>query len=104
METDDLLCSRNARSQKVEKGAASCPPCSQNAHDRNVLVRCAQSRATLAAPLKRSRKRELSLDARTLGERQTATLICGNRERKRSSRTPTLVLSYRNVRSQKGLV
>ncbi|MEP6891109.1 MAG: hypothetical protein ABI955_10505, partial [Nitrospirota bacterium] len=30
---------------------ARCPPCSQNAHDKNVLVRCAQSRATLATPL-----------------------------------------------------
>ena len=26
--------------------------CSQNAHDKNVLVRCAQLRATLATPLK----------------------------------------------------
>jgi hypothetical protein len=35
---------------------ARCPLCSQNAHDEAVLVRCAQSRATLATPLKRSIK------------------------------------------------
>jgi hypothetical protein len=52
MEPDDLLCSRNARPQKDEEGAARCPPCSQNAHDETVLVRCAQSRAALATPLK----------------------------------------------------
>ena len=34
------------------EGTARCPSCSQNAHDQNVLVRCAQLRATLAAPLK----------------------------------------------------
>src|SRR6185295_20291031 len=33
-------------------GAARCPPCSQNAHDETVLVRCAQLRAALATPLK----------------------------------------------------
>jgi hypothetical protein len=37
-----VLCSRNARPEKDEKGVARCPSCSQNAHDRNVLVRCAQ--------------------------------------------------------------
>jgi hypothetical protein len=42
METDDLLCSRNARPMKVGKGVARYPSCSQNAHDQNVLVRCAQ--------------------------------------------------------------
>jgi len=52
METDGILCSRNARPQKEGKGAARCPSCSQNAHDQNVLVRCAQYRTTLAAPLK----------------------------------------------------
>jgi len=36
---------------KQWRGAARCPPCSQNAHDETVLVRCAQSRATLATPL-----------------------------------------------------
>jgi hypothetical protein len=46
MEPDDLLCSRNARPPKDEGGAARCPSCSQNAHDKTVLVRCAQSRAT----------------------------------------------------------
>jgi hypothetical protein len=45
------LCSRNARPQKDEEGVARCPPCSQNAHDETVLVRCAQSRAALATPL-----------------------------------------------------
>ena len=44
MEPDDLLCSRNARSKKDGEGAASCPSCSQNAHDETVLVRCAQSK------------------------------------------------------------
>ncbi len=46
-------CSRNARPQKDEVGTARCPPCSQNAHDKTVLVRCAQSRAALAVPLER---------------------------------------------------
>ena len=53
MEADGLLCSRNARSRKDGKRAARCPSCSQNAHDRNVLVRCAQERAASATPLKR---------------------------------------------------
>ncbi len=52
MEPDDLLSSRNARPQEDEEGAARCPPCSQNAHDETVLVRCAQSRAALATALK----------------------------------------------------
>jgi hypothetical protein len=52
MEPDDLLCSRNARPEKDEERVARCPPCSQNAHDETVLVRCAQSRAALATPLK----------------------------------------------------
>jgi hypothetical protein len=34
------------------RGAARCPPCSQNAHGETVLVRCAQLRAALATPLK----------------------------------------------------
>ncbi len=51
-----LLCSRNARPQKDEEGAARCPPCSQNAHDETVLVRCAQLRAALATPPKRGRE------------------------------------------------
>jgi len=29
----ELLCSRTARPQKDEEGAARRPPCSQNAHD-----------------------------------------------------------------------
>ena len=33
-----LLCSRNARPQKDERGAARCPSCSQNAHDETVLA------------------------------------------------------------------
>ncbi len=33
MEPDDLLCSRNARSQKDGERVARCPSCSQNAHD-----------------------------------------------------------------------
>ena len=53
MEADDLLCSHNARPQKDGEGAARCPSCSQNAHNKNVLVRCAQSRAALATPLTR---------------------------------------------------
>jgi hypothetical protein len=47
------LCSRNARPQKDGEEAARCPPCSQNAHNETVLVRCAQLRAALATPLKR---------------------------------------------------
>ena len=61
MEPEDLLCSRNAWSRKVRRkglkrfhcsrsarpqkggaGAARCPSCSQNAHDKTVLVRRAQ--------------------------------------------------------------
>ena len=40
------LCQR-----KNGRGVARCPSCSQNAHDKNVLVRCAQSRAASATPL-----------------------------------------------------
>jgi hypothetical protein len=40
-------------SARGEGGAARCPLCSQNAHNKNVLVRCAQWRATLATPLTR---------------------------------------------------
>src|SRR6266850_5369788 len=36
-----------------EGGVARCPSCSPRPHNQNVLPRCAQSRATLAAPLKR---------------------------------------------------
>ena len=36
------LCLCNARPEKDKEGAARCPFCSQNAHDQNVLVRCAQ--------------------------------------------------------------
>ncbi len=53
MEPDDLLCSRNARPQKVGEGAARCPSCSQNAHGETVLVRCAQKRAASTTPLTR---------------------------------------------------
>ena len=55
------LCSRNARPQKGGKGAARCPPCSQNAHDETVLVRCAQLRAALATPFKRGMKNRKAL-------------------------------------------
>jgi hypothetical protein len=34
-------------------GEVRCPSCSQNAHIQKVLVRCAQSRATLTTPLSR---------------------------------------------------
>ena len=40
--------------QQGGKGAARCPSCSQNADDKNVLVRCAQRRATSATPIKGS--------------------------------------------------
>ena len=50
--------------------AAKCPPCSQNAHDEAVLVRCAQSRTHLPTPVngrwggeRRKRKEEKSLDS-----------------------------------------
>ena len=42
MEADNLLCSRNARPQKGRGESPNHPPCSQNAHDETVLVRCAQ--------------------------------------------------------------
>ena len=48
MVTDDPLCSRNARSEKDGKGSLVVP-CSRNAHDRNVLVRRAQSRIDQAS-------------------------------------------------------
>ena len=41
MEADDLLCSRNARPEKDGTGSLVVLR-SQNAHDQNVLVRCAQ--------------------------------------------------------------
>ena len=34
------------------RGVARCPSCSQNAHAQKVLVRCAQSRAASATPLR----------------------------------------------------
>ena len=75
---------------RVGERAARCPPCSQNAHDQNVLVRCAQLRAPSATPSNTSeegkerkgglaipqrahatRGRGLpSLDARTSGNRR----------------------------------
>jgi hypothetical protein len=39
--------------RRVGGGVARCPFCSQNAHDKTVLVRCAQSRAASATPLNR---------------------------------------------------
>jgi hypothetical protein len=45
MEADDLLCSRNARPQNDSREQADRSSCSQNAHDKNVLVRCAQEMA-----------------------------------------------------------
>ena len=41
---------RGTRALGRMEGAARCPSCSQNAHDQNVLVRCAQSRAASATP------------------------------------------------------
>ena len=55
------LCSRYARPREDERGVARCPPCSQNAHDETVLVRCAQSRAALAIPLEREGKNRKDL-------------------------------------------
>src|SRR5262249_394107 len=37
-------------------GAARGPACSQNAHDKTVLVRCAQSKAAWAPPLEISKR------------------------------------------------
>ena len=37
----------------MREGVARCPSCSQSAHDKNVLVRCAQSRAASATLLNR---------------------------------------------------
>ena len=45
---------------KEREMAARCLLCSQNAHDETVLVRCAQSRATLAPPLKRGEEKALA--------------------------------------------
>ena len=39
---------RNEIRARNGKEAARCPSCSQNAHDKNVLVRCAQSRVSQA--------------------------------------------------------
>ncbi len=36
---------RSGKTESPEKDTASCPSCSQNVHDRNMLVRCAQERA-----------------------------------------------------------
>jgi hypothetical protein len=58
MDPDDLLCSRNAQSQKDGEGAARCPSCSQNAHGETVLVRCAQSRAAWATPLLKAEEKK----------------------------------------------
>jgi hypothetical protein len=38
-----IFCTRATRGlRRMRKGAAKCPPCSQNAYDKTVLVRCAQ--------------------------------------------------------------
>ena len=42
MRPDDLSCSRNARPENDLREQADRSSCSQNAHDKNVLVRCAQ--------------------------------------------------------------
>jgi hypothetical protein len=52
------LCSRNAQPLKDGERTARYPLCSQNAHDKNVLVRCAKLWAALAAPLERCRGSE----------------------------------------------
>ena len=74
METDGLLCSRNARPKKDGEGATRCPLCSQNAHDQNVLVRCAQLRAALAAPLERYEEDRKAL-ARANGTSRRASVV-----------------------------
>ena len=51
--------SEGVLSDKKDGGAARCLPCSRNAHDQNVLVRRAQSKATLATPLKRDLEKQL---------------------------------------------
>jgi hypothetical protein len=43
---------QRAASEEQEGGQPDHPLCSQNAHDKTVLVRCAQLRAALATPLK----------------------------------------------------
>jgi hypothetical protein len=37
-----IFCARATQGLRIGKGMARCLSCSQNAHDRNVLVRCAQ--------------------------------------------------------------
>ena len=47
-----VFCARATRGLRRREGSGQVPSCSQNAHDETVLVRCAQLRTTLAAPLK----------------------------------------------------
>src|SRR6185503_7204606 len=58
-------------------GAARCPPCSQNAHDETVLVRCAQLMATLAAPPK---KRMEGIRKCSIGIKRVLVLLGGGFE------------------------
>jgi hypothetical protein len=74
------LCSRNARPQKDREGAARCPSCSQNAHDQNVLVRCAQYRAASATPFE-ARGREVEGIRLTRAEGDSSEPSWGQRTR-----------------------
>ena len=69
---------QSVTAQEGEEGAARCPLCSQNAHDQNVLVRCAQLRAALAAPLERDEEDRKAL-ARAHGTSWRASGWAGER-------------------------
>ena len=54
MRPDDLSCSRNARPENDLREQADRSSCSQNAHDKNVLVRCAQWKISQPPSLERN--------------------------------------------------
>ncbi len=79
--------------EKKYEGTARCPPCSQNARPRKALVRCAQSRATLATPLWRGRERT------RMGGHPRWSCVPGTEE----GMEPDDLLCSRNARSRTAL-
>ena len=94
-------------SKQEGEGAARCPPCSQNAHDKNVLVRCAQLRAALAIPLEEGigKEKALARDKASLGalraewvRTETFLSILRNNSPARHLREPRYVYRSTSVR------
>ena len=89
-------------------GAARCPPCSQNAHDETVLVRCAQLRAALATPLTRDEENWKAL-ARVNGTSRRASGWAGekvarNRDHSRPLALRLLPAAWGGTKGEDGAV